>query len=246
MPTDHTDPSDRPRAGADHPVSPDGPRRPQLVVFDVNETLSDMGPMARRFVDVGAPAHLAATWFAGVLRDGFALAAVGTSASFAQIAADSLGVTLYGLPLDRPAQAAIEHIMEGFADLPVHADVPDGVRALEALGIRLVTLSNGAVSVAESLFERAGIRPCFESLLSVESSGLWKPARAAYDAALERCGADAQETMLVAVHPWDIDGASRAGLATAWLNRSGAPYPAHFVAPDLQASSLVDLAAQLS
>ena len=31
--------------------------------------------------------------------------------------------------------------------------------------------------------------------------------------------------MLVAVHPWDIDGASRAGLVTAWLNRSGGPYP---------------------
>jgi 2-haloacid dehalogenase len=29
--------------------------RPSVVVFDVNETLSDMAPMARRFADVGAP-----------------------------------------------------------------------------------------------------------------------------------------------------------------------------------------------
>ncbi len=40
---------------ADRPVSPDGPRRPELIVFDVNETLSDMSPMAQRFADVGAP-----------------------------------------------------------------------------------------------------------------------------------------------------------------------------------------------
>lgn len=61
---------------ADHPVSPGGPRRPTLLVFDVNETLSDMSPMGQRFEDVGAPAHLAKTWFAVLLRDGFALTAV--------------------------------------------------------------------------------------------------------------------------------------------------------------------------
>lgn len=51
--------------------------RPRLMVFDVNETLSDVSVMGRRFADVGAPSHLAATWFAGLLRDGFALTAAG-------------------------------------------------------------------------------------------------------------------------------------------------------------------------
>jgi 2-haloacid dehalogenase len=50
-----------------------------VLIFDVNETLSDMAPMAARFEDVGAPACLAKTWFAGLLRDGFALAAVNAS-----------------------------------------------------------------------------------------------------------------------------------------------------------------------
>jgi FMN phosphatase YigB (HAD superfamily) len=47
--------------------------RPIVIVFDVNETLSDMAPMARRFADVGAPELLAQVWFASLLRDGFAL-----------------------------------------------------------------------------------------------------------------------------------------------------------------------------
>ena len=38
--------------------------RPAVVVFDVNETLSDLRPMAERFAAVGAPPGLAATWFA--------------------------------------------------------------------------------------------------------------------------------------------------------------------------------------
>lgn len=242
MSSEHLDPS---LPSVDHPASPDGPRLPRLLIFDVNETLSDMSPMAKRFEDVGAPAHLAATWFAGLLRDGFALTAVDSSDSFARIAAESLGVGLHGLPLNRGAAEAVSYIMDGFAGLPVHDDVPDGIRALGGLGIRLVTLSNGSASVAEALFDRAGIRTHFERLLTVEDAGRWKPAPEAYAYALQECGVDPEDAILVAVHPWDIDGASRAGLATAWVNRTGGPYPEYFSAPDITAASLNDLANQL-
>ncbi len=242
MTSEHLDPT---LLSVDHPASPDGPRLPRLLVFDVNETLSDMSPMAERFDDVGAPPHLAPTWFAGLLRDGFALTAVGSSDTFAHLAAESLRVGLHGVPLDRGTQDAVSHVMDGFASLPVHADVPDGIGALGSLGIRLVTLSNGSASVAEALFDRAGIRQHFERLLSVEDTGRWKPAPESYAYALGECGVDPEDAMLVAVHPWDIDGASRAGLATAWLNRTGGPYPAYFRAPDMEAVSVTDLADQL-
>ena len=242
MPSEHVD---QLLPSIEHPASPDGPRRPGLLIFDVNETLSDMSPMATRFKDVGAPAHLATTWFAGLLRDGFALTAVDSSDSFAHIAAESLRVGLHGLPLNRGAADAVSYIMDGFAGLPVYADVPDGIGALGGLGIRLVTLSNGSASVAEALFDRAGIREHFERLLTVEDAGRWKPAPEAYAFALQQCGVDPGNAMLVAVHPWDIDGASRAGLATAWVNRTGGPYPEYFGAPDLRAVSLTDLADQL-
>lgn len=35
-----------------------------VVVFDVNETLSDMTPVARRFADLGAPEHAEVEEFA--------------------------------------------------------------------------------------------------------------------------------------------------------------------------------------
>jgi 2-haloacid dehalogenase len=216
------------------------------LIFDVNETLSDMSPMAHRFEEIGAPGHLAKTWFAGLLRDGFALAAVDASTSFAQIAAEALKGSLHGVPLDRDIDSAVSHIMDGFAALDVHPDVPDGIQALSDLGIRLVTLSNGAASVADALLERAGVHEHFESFLSVEDAGIWKPAAGAYAYALERCGVDPMDAMLVAVHPWDTDGAARANLATAWINRAGGPYPGYFVEPDLTARSLVELAQHLS
>jgi 2-haloacid dehalogenase len=135
--------------------------------------------------------------------------------------------------------------MDGFAQLSVHPDVPDGVRALRRSGHRLVTLSNGSIQVGERLFAAAGISHEFEALLSVEDAGAWKPARTSYEYAARTCGTELGEMMLVAVHPWDIDGAARAGMATAWIDRAGAPYPDVFTPPTLTAASLTGLAAQL-
>ena len=219
---------------------------PSIVVFDVNETLSDLTPLRRRFADVGAAEALAATWFAAVLRDGIGLAAAGAMERFAVIGAHNLRLLLGGLDLDRSLDDAVEHVMSGFLDLPVHPDVPDGVRALRAAGLRLVTLSNGATRVAETLLTAAGIRDEFAALLSVEDAGVWKPARAAYEYAAQRCGSEASEMVLVAVHPWDTDGAARAGMQTAWLDRRGVPYPPYARRPTYTIGSLGELATTLS
>ncbi len=52
--------------------------------------------------------------------------------------------------------------------------------------------------------------------------------------------------LLVAVHPWDIDGAARAGMATAWIDRGDTPYPDCCTPPWRTASALTDLAQQLA
>ncbi|MDQ2788541.1 MAG: haloacid dehalogenase type II [Pseudonocardiales bacterium] len=217
----------------------------QLIVFDVNETLSDMAPIADRFAEIGAPRQLARLWFAGLLRDGFARTAAGASERFALLADGALRTVLHGIELDRDLDDAIGHVLAGFAQLPVHPDVPAGIRALRATGHRLVTLSNGSADVAQGLLERAGLRDNFESLLSVEDAGVWKPAREAYAYAARTCGTEPADMMLVAVHPWDIDGAARAGLATAWINRTETPYPGYCRPPAHTVTRLDQLAAAL-
>lgn len=219
--------------------------RTRLLIFDVNETLSDLSPLGARFAELGLAEHLSTTWFAGLLRDGFALAAAEADAPFAEVAAESLRVLFTSERLDRELEDAVAHVMAAFTRLKVHGDVIAGVKALRDLHLRLVTLSNGSASVAEALLSAAGIRDQFERLLSVEDAGVWKPARGSYAYALEQCQIDPSEAMLVAVHPWDTDGAARAGLASAWINRHGARYPSYFRAPTLQACSITDLAEQL-
>jgi 2-haloacid dehalogenase len=219
------------------------PGRPDVVVFDVNETLSDMAPLAQRFADVGAPEHLATTWFASVLRDGFALTSAQASAPFVMVASSVLAQVLGAAGVD-DLDSGVQHVMSGFSELEVHPDVPDGVRALRRAGLRLVTLTNGSVGITEGLLTRAGLREEFERLLSVEDAGAWKPAPASYAYAARTVGVAPGAMVLVAVHPWDIDGAHRAGLRTAWIDREGADYPSHLTPPDTRASGLVELAAQ--
>lgn len=224
---------------------PEPARRPRVLVFDVNETLSDMSPMAGRFADLGVGEHLAQVWFAGLLRDGFALTAAGSTAPFADMAAETLRVLLAPLELDRGLEDAVDHVMGGFSSLGVHPDVIDSVRRLAELDLSLVTLSNGSTKVAEALLSAAGIRDHFERLLSVEDAGAWKPAAAAYAYGIGQCHVEPGDAMLVAVHPWDTDGAARAGLTTAWINRTGARYPSYFTPPTVQPTSLTELADHL-
>lgn len=218
------------------------PDRPDVILFDVNETLSDMSPMGQRFADVGGGPDLAKLWFATLLRDGFALTAAGAQETFGTVAEGVLRSLLTGVPLDRDVDDAVQHVLGGMSELDVHPDVPEGLRRLRRTGIRLLTLSNGATSVADALLSGAGVRGEMEELLSVEDAGAWKPAEVAYRWAAERCGVALERVLLVAVHPWDIDGASRAGARTAWIDRRGTAYPPYFTAPDLTATSLVHLA----
>jgi 2-haloacid dehalogenase len=217
-----------------------------VIVFDVNETLSDMSPLGERFSEVGAPAELARLWFSTLLRDGFALAASGDNGSFSAIGADALRGLLTGAELNRPLDVAVDHVMDGMNGLGVHPEVPEGIRALVAAGFRLITLSNGSARIAEKLLSKAGIREAFESLLSVEDAPAWKPARAAYEYAAAASGADPAGMLLVAVHPWDIHGAARAGLRTAWLNRTGGSYPGYFEPPEFTVTALTELPGALA
>jgi 2-haloacid dehalogenase len=215
--------------------------RPSVIVFDVNETLSDLSSLAARFVEVGAPACLFSLWFSSVLRDGFALTVAGQSKPFADIGRALLHEMLPEEQLNRSREVAVAHVLEGMDQLEPQPDVLPAIRSLAEEGFRLVTLSNGAASVADSLLTGADVRGHFEHVLSVDDAGAWKPHRDAYAYAAKTCGVPPEEMLLVAVHPWDIHGAAAAGLQTAWVNRSERAYPDVFTAPDHSVSSMEEL-----
>lgn len=227
-------------------ISPIAQAARRVAVFDVNETLSDLSGLVPRLTEVGAPPELLPAWFAATLRDGFALTTAGCLADFAAIGSFTLASMLSDIDdLRGTPEEAAEHVVSAMAQLDLHPDVAPGLRTLVEANVRIVTLSNGAARVAESLLERAGLRDLVERCLSVSDAGRWKPAPEAYAYAVGCCGVEPVDAVLVAVHPWDVDGAGRAGMRTGWLARDGGAYPSFLRAPELRARDLPGLAAAL-
>jgi len=63
-----------------------------------------------------------------------------------------------------------------------------------------------------------------------------------YRYAARVCGVEPAQMDLVAVHPWDIDGARRVGLAGIWVDRHESPYPTTFLPPTLRVADLEGIA----
>lgn len=216
---------------------------PELIVLDVNETLSDLSGLDEVFRDVGLDDRDAPAWFAGVLRDAFALSLLGDNPSFAEVGTASMRALLASSGAVDP-EAGADQVMSRLASLRPHEDVVPGLLALAERGCRIVTLSNGSAAVARALLQDTEAGPVIEDYLSVADAGVWKPAAGAYAHALQSTSVTASAAMLVAVHPWDIEGAHRAGLRTAWIGRGSAVYPGYFTPAEVEASTVMDLAAR--
>ena len=96
---------------------------------------------------------------------------------------------------------------------------PDVRAGLEALRRRCVAaaLSNGHLALLVELARHADLR--FDCVLSAELAHAYKPAPQVYQTAAHLLGVQAAELMLVAAHPWDLEGAREAGLRTAFVDR---------------------------
>jgi 2-haloacid dehalogenase len=206
--------------------------RPEVVAFDVNETLLDLAPVRSTLVELGQPEHLLPAVFARTLLTGFAAAATGPWFRFRDAFDAALAQSSGLSPGDR------SRVAEAFGELVPHPDVEPALRLLAAAGVRAVTLSHGGPGIAEAGLERGGVLPLVEATLTSESIRAWKPAREVYLWAAGRCGVAPDRMALVAAHGWDVQGAQHAGLTGAWFPRAERVYPAvyepaHVVADDL-------------
>jgi 2-haloacid dehalogenase len=206
--------------------------RPDVVAFDVNETLLDLAPVRAALIEAGQPETLLPTVFARTLLTGFAAVAVGSWCRFRDAFDAALAQESELGPDARTA------VLERFAELSPHPDVEPALRRLVEGGFRVITLSHGSPGVAEAGLERGGISPLVERSLSSETIRAWKPSREAYLWAAGSCGVAPDRMALVAAHGWDVLGAQRAGLTGAWFPRGERSYPAVYEPPHVTAPAL--------
>jgi 2-haloacid dehalogenase len=206
--------------------------RPDVVAFDVNETLLDLAPVRAALVEAGHPESLLATVFARTLLTGIAAATTGSWCRFREAFDAALAQES---DLDAATRATVA---EGFGELAPHPDVEPALRRLTEAGVRVVTLTHGSPGVAEAGLERGGVTPLIERSLSSEVIRAWKPSREVYLWAAGVCDVAPDRMALVAAHGWDVLGAQRAGLTGAWFPRSERVYPAVYDAPHVSAPDL--------
>jgi 2-haloacid dehalogenase len=219
------------------------PVRPDVVVFDVLGTLVDLSGLDAAFENAGLPPYARELWMARVLRDGFALATCGTFAAFSDLVEHHLQQLI---PDSVNATRSAKGILAALETLEPFPDVAPATERLRQHRLRAVALTNGTEALARSLLQRAGLSRHFEAIYDVSSVMLWKPRQEPYAEVAHQLRVDAERLAMLAAHPWDIHGATCAGLLGAWINRSGTAYPTVMNRPRVQGQSLNEVIDKLA
>jgi 2-haloacid dehalogenase len=132
--------------------------------------------------------------------------------------------------------------------LPPWPDSVEGIRQIKQEFI-VGPLSSGTTALLVDMAKAAGLP--WDVILGSDISRAYKPSPHAYREPAALLGLDPGEVMLVAAHNSDLEGARRAGLATAFIARPTeyGPHQATDLTAsddwDLTAKSITDLARQL-
>lgn len=215
--------------------------RPNVVLFDVLETLINLDPLAARMEAVGQPATILQPWFLRFQRDAMALTLAGDTAPFEALARESLRTeTKYTL-----SERDIEYVIEGFSTLPTFDDAAPALKKLSEAGVSVGCLTVNNPDKTRRFLEGAGLSGLVDHVVTSQDAGIWKPHPEIYRFAAKRLGTPIERLALVAAHAWDCHGAKRAGAVSGWCSRLEYKPGDVFLPPDVTGDSLVEVADKL-
>ena len=105
--------------------------------------------------------------------------------------------------------------------LPAYSDVKKGLKLLKEAGFRLATLTNSSLQTLTAQLDYTGLTGYFESTLSIDAIGKYKPHPDTYNFAGKTLNVSLNDIILVAAHGWDITGAIQVGMKSAFIERKG-------------------------
>jgi 2-haloacid dehalogenase len=153
-------------------------------------------------------------------------------------------VSAFNMALDEPT---LQHLNLAWHRLDAWPDVAPGLAKLRQC-YWLAPCSNGNISLMVDLARRNGL--VWDAIPGAELARDYKPKPAVYLNAVNAFDLRPSETMMVAAHASDLAAAAEVGLRTAFIARPHEYGPntddkGPGMEVDYQASSLLDLAAQL-
>jgi 2-haloacid dehalogenase len=216
----------------------------RVCVFDVNETLLDLGALDPHFERIFGDASTRQAWFGQFLALWLTEMVTGEYKDFGTIGGGALEMVAERQGVDLSDEDK-QQILGGMQELPPHPEVEENLSRLRDAGIRLAALTNSTQQVADEQINNSGFRDYFEQVLSADAVQRLKPALEPYRMSAESLGVEVGQVRLVAAHAWDVVGAMRAGCAAAFVARPGMVLNPLAEPPDVVGSDLGEVADQI-
>nr|WP_202436507.1 haloacid dehalogenase type II [Vibrio eleionomae] len=209
-------------------------------MFDINETVLNLGALRPKFKLLFGDENYTDTWFAMLLHLSTVslLTSVHTDfGTLSKIALESLAAKVNVELLSEKA----DDLLNTFSELPPHEDIKPALKRLRSEGFKVVAFSNSSKKLIEKQIRNADLNEYFDEIISVEEVNTFKPSAIAYKYASEKLNCDVNNLRLVATHDWDTHGAMSVGMKAAYINRMNAIYNPLYLKPDILEQNMASI-----
>ncbi|MDV7186539.1 haloacid dehalogenase type II [Lutibacter sp. TH_r2] len=216
--------------------------KPRVIIFDVNETLLNMAPLKKSVGEaLNGREDLLPLWFSTMLHYSLVETVTENYHHFGEIGTAALIMVAETQGIAITYKNAKESIVTPLRSLPAHTDVLPGLKKLSESGFGIVSLTNSSAKGVETQFKNAGLTKYFDNRYTIETIQKYKPHLDTYAMVIKDLGLKPEEVLMVAAHAWDLAGAKKAGLQTAFIKRPGKVLYPNVEKPDYVVKDLTEL-----
>ncbi len=193
----------------------------QHAVFDAYGTLFDVHSAASRHqARLGEKAQaVSALWRTKQLEYTWLRSLMQRYVDFWQVTQDSLDYALDSHGIDDIILR--QDLLNAYLELACYQEVTETLLNLKELGLGTAILSNGAPKMLEAGVRNCNLEEILDSVFSVDSIGIFKPAPQVYQLATDQLGCSPEEILFFSSNAWDVSGATTFGFQAVWVNRFG-------------------------
>ena len=212
----------------------------KAVFFDMNETLLNLSVLKKEFDKYFDDQYAIKYWFTKLLHSSTIMGIMDEYKNFGELADVALENLFFenNIPLSHETKT---QILGAFRKLPAYNDVRPALTLLKKHNIRVVAISNSSLEMIKEQLTNAGIIDLFDSYYSVDAVKKYKPFQDIYLYTANKEALPVQDVIMVATHDWDLFGAKKAGLATAFIQRKSDIYNPFYFNADYKGSDLKEL-----
>lgn len=214
------------------------------ILFDINETVLNLNRLKPKFKAAFGDESAMTIWFSTLLHSSTVCALTGIKSGFATLASDVLDnvAARRGVILSASSR---QIILSTFANLAPHEDIKSALTQLRENGYRTIAFSNSSLDLITTQIQNSGLSAYFDEVVSVEETGSFKPDPKVYQYVADQLEQPISTLRLVATHDWDTHGAMSAGMLSAYIDRSGAPYHPQYIQSPIMATNMNDIVSQI-